>query len=121
MSKSSSLTAAGRHRSQPDVVAVQAGVDRADGDRRLDPGDLGSEGSSQPHTALLDADEDHAVEASVALDDLVGHPGDGSSYVVGPEDPLVGRHVAPPCGPHRTRFTVRPKVAATTVAGCMIS
>ena len=37
----------------------------------------------QRHAAGLQADEDDAVEAVVALDDLVGDAGDGPAHVVG--------------------------------------
>ena len=105
----------GAHGSQADVVPVQTCVDRTDGNSGVDAGDLGAESLGQPHTTLLDADEDHAVEALIALDDLVGHPGDRPADVVGPKDPLLYNHCSPPCEPHGTRFTVSANVAATTV------
>ena len=80
-----------RHGAEPDVVAVQAGIDRPDGHRGrrcVDPGDRLAEGVGEPHATLLDADQRHTVGAVVALDDLVRHPGDRASHVVGPQDLL---------------------------------
>ena len=54
---------AGGHRTKADVVAIQAGVDGADGNGGVDPADLGGEGVGQPDAALLDPHEDHTVEA----------------------------------------------------------
>ena len=77
----------------------------------------------QADAAGLHADEHHAVEAVVALDDLVGHPPDGSPHVVGVHHLAPGNENAPvrgrrasfafghgpvsflPSGPHRTRLT----------------
>ena len=43
-------------------------------------------GLGHRHAPGLEPDQDHAVEAVVALDDLVGHPPDGSTDVVGVHD-----------------------------------
>ena len=77
----------------------------------------------QGHPAGLQADQDHVVEAAVALGHLVGHAGEGALDVRGGEDLGVGdEHAAQgpgmaalafghcsscPYGPHGTRFTVR--------------
>ena len=71
-----------------------------------------------------------SVEPVVALDDLVGHPPDRPLHVVGVHDLGPGNENAPvrgrgasfafgqrplpscPCGPHRTRFTVRARTIA---------
>ena len=108
---------AGTDGTQPDVVAVEAGVDGTDRHGVFDAGDLGTEEFGEPDAALLDPDERHAVETTIAFDDLVGHPGDGAAHVVGSEHQLgarlplraaevVSSHVSPPCEPHGTRFTV---------------
>ena len=55
----------------------------------VDAGDLGAERLGEPHAATLEADQSDAVEAAVALDDLVRHPGDGPAHVVRPEDLLA--------------------------------
>ena len=73
--------------------------------------------------AGLQPDEDHVVEAVVALDDLVGHPPDRPPHVVGVHHLAPGNENAPvggrrasftfghvpvsflPSGPHGTRLT----------------
>ena len=72
-----SVTASGSDRAQTDVVAVEGHVEGADGDggTRLDPGDDLGQPVGQPHPARLEPDDHHAVEAVVALDDLVGRCG----------------------------------------------
>ena len=60
--------------------------------------DLGQglgEGLGHQHAAGLQPDEDHVVEAVVALDDLVGHPPDGPADVVGVHDLGPGNENAP--------------------------
>ena len=59
----------------------------------VDAGDLGGERFGQPHAATLQSDQSDAVKATVALDDLVRHAGDGPTHVVRPEDLLALTHL----------------------------
>ena len=115
----------GQHRPQADVVAVEGHVERAHRDLvaldllRATPAIRRASG----HAAGLQADQDHVVEAAVALGDLVGHAGRRPVDVGGREDLGVGNENATqrsgmaalafghrsscPYGPHGTRFTVR--------------
>ena len=118
----------GQDGAQADVVAVEGDVERADVELvdALDPAqDLGHAGDER-HTARLEPDEDDVLDAPVALDDLVGHPGQRTLHVGGSEDLGVGHEHAPvgsrvtalafghcsscPYGPHGTHFTVRPRL-----------
>ena len=51
--------------------------------------------AGQRDAAGLQTDQDDAVEAMVALDDLVGHAPDGPVDVVGLHDPAPGNKNAP--------------------------
>ena len=75
----------GQHRPQADVVAVEGDVERADRRRRCPRSRLRASASrcGERHAAGLQADQHDVVEAVVALDDLVGHAGDGPLHVVG--------------------------------------
>jgi len=62
-----------------DVVAVQADVQRTDGDIDvLDLADARRQPSRQVHAAGQDADEHEVSRAAVALDDLVGDAAKGA-------------------------------------------
>ena len=64
-----------RRLSQMTVVAVAADVENADRHRRaLQPGQLRRQAASQVVSLREDADEHQAVDAAVALHDLVRDP-----------------------------------------------
>ena len=114
----------GEDRSQPDVVAVEGDVEAAQDDLgALDLAQHLGHAGGQRDTAGLQADQDHVLDAAVALDDLVRHPGQGALHVGRGENLGVGHEHAPegprvtalafghcsscPCEPHGTHFTVR--------------
>ena len=86
-----------------DVVAVKGDVHRAE----LDGGagallDERLEAAGERDTARVDADEGERVEVSVALDELVGDPGESSAQCRRVQENLghggagrVDRHVSP--------------------------
>ena len=113
---------------QPDVVAVEGHVEAADG-QGVDPFDLAQDlghPGGQRDAAGLEADQDDVLDAPVALDHLVRHPRQGALDVGRGQDLGVGHEHAPegsrtdcvrvrpllllPCEPHRTHFTVRPRL-----------
>ena len=104
------LVAGGRRRrSHPDVVAVEGDVDRTDRNGVLEALQLGGQGFGDPRPAALQADQHDAVEAVIALGDLVSDSGQRSAHIVGAKDLLARGHVVHqilPYGPHGTRLTV---------------
>ena len=86
------------HRPQPDVVAVEGDVERADRHRdALDLLDGRRQALGDRQTPGVEADEEDVAGAVVALDDLVGDPGERPPQVVGVEHP----------GPEQKRTPVR--------------
>ena len=87
----------GQHRAQPDVVAVEGHVERADLERHvaLDLAEDLGHPRGQGHAAGLQADQHDVLDAAVALDDLVRHPRQGPLDVGGSEDLGVGHEHAP--------------------------
>ena len=93
-----SVTASGSDRAEADVVAVEGDVERARrGRRRRRSARWPSAERARPATRrrVCSPTSDHAVEAVVALDDLVGHPPDGPAHVVGVHDLAPGNENAP--------------------------
>ena len=119
----------GQHRAQADVVAVEGDVeacrpassDAARSARQV----VGQRGRRSGHATGLQPDEHHVVEPVVALDDLVRHAPRWPGGRRRRPSPVSGQRKRPrtgassgvrvrptrrsscPCGPHRTRFTVR--------------
>src|SRR5581483_5853817 len=93
----------GQQRAQADVVPVEGGVQRAQGDgRALDALELAAQTLGQGHATRLEAHEDDVVEPVVALDHLVGDAGDGPAQVVGAHDLGPGNENAPNRGRQST-------------------
>ena len=91
-------------RSQTDVVAMEADVERADRHRLLDGGEHPGQLVGDPDATALQADQHDAVGAVVALDDLVGDAGEGTADVVGTQ------HLS---RPHRWRHDFLPRIGLT--------
>jgi hypothetical protein len=86
----------GQHPPEADVVAVEGDVEAAErGAAALDFGQRVGQGLGQRDAAAGQADEDHAVEAAVALGDLVGHAPRGPGDVAGVHHLGPGNENAP--------------------------
>ena len=103
----------GQHRPQPDVVAVEGHVERADrAPRRPRSRSRASASRSASGTPpVCRPTSTTLVEAVVALDDLVGDAGDGPAHVVGVHDLGPGNENAPVRG-RRSCALVRPSWVA---------
>jgi hypothetical protein len=72
-----------------DVVAVECDVELAERDVRARKlGDAAAQALRERHPARVDADERHAFEIGIALDDLVRDPRQRLADRVGVEDGL---------------------------------